>query len=180
MKKINKWFWVWNLEEEKLFLEEKAKEGLILKSVSLGSYTFEETQPRRLIFQMDFRGVDQKISEAEYIQLYEDAGWNFAARLAGWYYFYQEVRKELDLSIFNDNASKAAVYKRILAFLLITGFPLYFQVLFVFPNMSGSRMDFPNFYFFFRIFITLITTLHIAALIKIYTMYKKTSDSIRE
>ncbi len=100
VKRINKWFWVWNLEEEKAFLEEKAREGLILKKVSLGSYVFEESEPRGLIYQMDFMGLDQKISEDEYLQLYEDAGWNLIGKLGGWYYFSQESSEDIDLLIF--------------------------------------------------------------------------------
>jgi len=180
MKKINKWFWVWNLEEEKAFLEEKARQGLILKSVSLGGYTFEESQPKNLIYQMDFRGLDRKISEDEYIQLYEDAGWNLAGRLGGWYYFSQESSEDIDLLIFNDNASKSLVYKRILAFLLLVGFPLYYQIIFVFPNFVSTRFEFPNFYFFFRIVMILIAILHLFALVKIFSMYRRTKSDIKE
>ncbi len=180
MKKIKKWFWVWNLEKEKAFLEEKAREGLILKSVSLGSYTFEESEPKALTYQMDFKGLDRKISEAEYLQIYEDAGWTLAGNLGGWYYFSQESRDEMDLLIFSDNDSKAAIYKRILAVLLITGFPLYYQTIFVFPNLSSERLAFPSFYFFFRIILILIAILHISALVKIFSMYRKTISGIRE
>ena len=180
MKKINKWFWVWNLEDEKAFLEEKAREGLILKSVSLGSYTFEESKPKDLIYQMDFKGLDRKISEDEYIQLYEDAGWNLAGRLGGWYYFSQETSEDIDLLIFNDNASKALIYKRLLAFLLLVGFPMYYQIIVMFPNLSSDSFEFPNFYFFFRIFVWLIAILHLSALVKIFSMYRRTKSDIKE
>ena len=177
---INKWFWVWNIEEEKAFLEEKAREGLILKSVSLGRYTFEESEPKTLIYQMDFKGLDRKISEDEYLQLYADAGWNLAGRLGSWYYFSQESGQGVDLKIFNDNASKAAVFKRILAVLLLTGFPLYYQFIFSFPNLSSSSFEFPNFYFFFRIFLFLIAILHFSAVLKIFSMYRRTLRDIKE
>jgi len=180
MKKINKWFWVWNLEEEKAFLEEEARKGLILKSVHLGSYVFEESEPKDLIYQMDFKGLDRKISEDEYIQLYEDSGWDLAARFGSWYYFSQESSESGNLRIFNDNASKASVYKRILAFLLLTGFPLYYQMLIFFPNLTNERFEFPNFYFFFRILVILFAILHLSALVKIFSMYKKTIGDIRE
>ena len=180
MKKINKWFWVWNLDEEKAFLEEKAREGLILKSVSLGSYTFEESEPQALTYQMDFKGLDRKISEDEYLQIYEDEGWTLAGRLGGWYYFSQESTDEIDLMIFNDNASKASIYKRILAFLLLTGFPLYYQIIIFFPNLSSGRLAFPGFYFFFRIFVFVIAILHFSALVKIFSMYRKTISGISE
>jgi len=131
-------------------LEEKAREGLILEGVSLGGYTFKEGAPQDLIYQMDFKGLDRKISEDEYLQLYEDAGWKLAGRLGGWYYFSQKASDHADLLIFNDNASKASIYKRILAFLLLTGFPLYYQLIFVFPSLSNGKFAYPGFYFFFR------------------------------
>ena len=180
VKKIHKWFWVWNLEEEKAFLEEKAREGLILESVSLGSYSFNESNPQDLIYQMDFKGFDRKISEEEYLQIYEDAGWTLVGRLGGWYYFSQESSQKGDLLIFNDNASKASIYKRILAFLFLTGFPLYYQLIFVFPDLSNSRFAFPSFYFFFRIFLLIIAILHLSALVKIFSMYRKTISDIKE
>ena len=180
MKRINKWFWVWNLEEEKAFLEEKAKEGLILKNVNLGSYTFEESEPRELIYQMDFKGLERKISEDEYIQIYEDAGWNLICRLGGWYYFSQKSSEEKDMLIFNDNASKASIYKRIIAVLLLIGFPVYYQMIFSIPNLSSNSLAFPNFYFFFRILLVLIATLHLSVLVKIFTMYRRTISGIKE
>jgi hypothetical protein len=180
VKKINKWFWVWNLEEEKAFLEEKAREGLILEGVSLGGYTFKEGAPQDLIYQMDFKGLDRKISEDEYLQLYEDAGWKLAGRLGGWYYFSQKASDHADLLIFNDNASKASIYKRILAFLLLTGFPLYYQLIFVFPSLSNGKFAYPGFYFFFRIILLIIAVLHLSALVKIFSMYRKTMSDIKE
>jgi len=180
VEKINKWFWVWNLEEEKAFLEEKAREGLVLKSVSLGRYTFEESTPKDLIYQMDFKGLDQKISEDEYLQLYEDAGWNLAGRLGGWYYFSQESSEEMNLLIFNDNASKALIYKRLLAFLLLVGFPMYYQIIVMFPNLSSTSFEYPSFYFFLRIFVWIIAILHRSALVKIFSMYRRTQSDIRE
>jgi hypothetical protein len=129
---------------------------------------------------MDFRGFDRKISEDEYLQLYEDAGWTLAGRLGGWYYFCQESSEDVDLLIFNDNASKALIYKRILAFLLLTGFPLYYQFIFVFPSLSSSKFAFPSFYFFLRIILLIIAILHLSALVKIFSMYRKTISDIRE
>jgi hypothetical protein len=133
-----------------------------------------------LVYRMDFIGFSRKISEDEYRQIYEDAGWNIAGRLGSWYYFSQEASNEGDLQIFNDNASKAAIYKRILAFLLLIGFPMYYQIIFVIPNLSCDRLAFPGFYFFFRIILVLIAILHLSALVKIFSMYRKTLSGIKE
>jgi len=180
MQKVNKWFWVWNQNEEKQFLEEKAQEGYVLKKVGFGSYYFDKTEMQQLIYQMDFRGLDGKISEEEFLQLYEDAGWQFATKMGGWYYFYQEGTAGIDVSLFNDNNSKSAVLKRLLIFLMIIGFPLYYQTLILFPNMEPGKILFPSFYFFFRILSIIITVLHFFAVLKIYSMYRTLKSNIRE
>jgi hypothetical protein len=180
MIKIKKWFWVWNQEQEKKFLEEKAKEGLMLSSVGLGAYYFEESEPTKTVYQMDFRGLGQKISEEEYLQIYEDAGWRLVSKFGGWYYFSQDWKEGIDLSIFNDNSSKAEVYKRILGFLFLTGFPLYYQVIIMFPNLPDSKFEFPGFYFYFRIIIVILVILHLFAVQKIFRMYLRFKKDIKE
>lgn len=180
MKKVNKWFWVWNQDAEKEFLENKAREGYVLNKVGFGSYYFDESKAQNLIYQMDFRGFGGKIPEEEYLQLYEDAGWRLAARMGGWYYFYQEGRDGIDSSIFNDNNSKRAVLKRLLIVLMIIGFPLYYQTLIMFPNMEPAKLSFPSFYFFFRILSIILVALHLLAVLKIYRMYRTLRRNITE
>ena len=46
MKKvIRKWFWDWDYEKEELWLNEMANSGLLLTSVGIGKYTFDECKP---------------------------------------------------------------------------------------------------------------------------------------
>ena len=180
MRKIRKLFWVWNQDEEKEFLEQKAEEGLLLSKVGFGTYYFEEAEPEKLIYQMDFRGLGQKISEEEYLQIFEDAGWRLLDKYGGWYYFCQVWEEGIDLSIFNDNKSKAEVYKRLLLYLFIVGFPLYYQITIVFPNMLASKLQFPGFYFFLRPVVILFTGLHLFAVSKILIMYRKLKKDIKE
>ena len=179
-KKVRKWFWVWNEDEEKAFLEEMALKGYGLVNVGFGQYFFEEDEPRRLVYQFDFKGLG-KMKEDEYLQLYDDAGWKFISRFGGWYYFAHEwVKEEPDLSLFNNNESKRAKYRRLLLFLIIVGFPLYYQLIIMFPNMPQAKFEFPSFYFFARIGTLVIAVLHLLALLKIYEIYRKLKSVIRE
>ena len=179
-KTVRKMFFAWNGDKEKEFLEEMALKGYRLVKVKLGKYIFEEEQPKKLIFQFDFRSFD-KMSEAEYLQIYEDAGWSFVARIAGWYYFSREWnQEEIDLSLFNNNRSRSAMYKRLLFFLLLTGFPLYYQVLLFFPAMTEAKIELPRFYSLFRIIVLILTGLHLVAAVRIFYLYRNINRDVSE
>ena len=179
-KTVRKWFWVWNEDKEKAFLEEMALKGYRLVKVRFGEYIFEEDKPKKLIYQFDFKGID-KMREDEYLQIYEDAGWNFISKFGSWYYFSHDWNEEEpDLSLFNDNESKRAKYRRLLLFLVIIGVPLYFQTIITFPNMAPSKLEFPHFYFFMRILVSVLTVLHILAVGKVMLMYRKMKSYIQE
>jgi len=172
---IKKWFWAWQLEKEKEFLEEQSLDGYRLVQVELGRYTFEKMDPQKLIYQMDFRGFGGKVTEEEYLQIYEDAGWKLVSKTNGWYYFYQENKEEIDLTIFNDNDSKSKVYKRLIGFLLLTGFPLYYNMIFILP-----RLEHLNYFFLIIVIMTVITILHLMAILKLLKMYKTLRSHIQE
>ena len=180
MKTVKKIFFVWNSKEERDFLEQKAKEGYRLVDVKFGKYIFQEEDPKNIIYQFDFKGLG-KIPEDEYISFYIDTGWILACKYGGWYYFYKEIKEGESIpSIYSDNNSKKSKYKRLLGFLLLTGFPLYYQNIVMFPNMESSKLEFPKFYFFFRIIVIIVTILHLFALIKVYTIYHKISKDLKE
>ena len=159
-KTVKKWYWVWQMDAEKEFLEQMAADGYGLCAVRLGKYVFEKQTPQKLIYQMDFRGLGGKIPEEEYLQLYQDAGWTLAAHMGGWYYFCREYEEGADLSLFNDNESKSKLYRRLLLFLMITGFPLYYQTIVILPNVLQQ-----GFYVPFRIIMAVMTVLHLLAVL---------------
>jgi len=174
-KVIRKWFWVWQQEQERAFLEEMSRKGLRLARIALGKYTFEEDSPRKMIYQMDFRGLDGKVDEKDYLQIYADSGWDYIGKAEGWYYFSQEHVEGVEASIFNDNASQAKVYQRLLVFLLLTGFPLYYQTLFLFPRTLPGSLYYPC-----AVIFAFLTGLHFIAVLKLLGMYRKTRDRIKE
>jgi hypothetical protein len=180
IKKIRKWFWAWNDDKEEKFLEKMAADGYKLIDVQLGKYTFEETEKSTVRYQLDFKGMGG-IKEEEYLQIFEDAGWECVDRLGSWYYFRKAYNEETpDISIFNDNGSRLEKYKRIIILLFVTGFPLYFQVFIVFPNLDREEFSYPKFYFFFGIFAIVLVGIHMAALIRLLIKIIKDNKSIRE
>jgi len=178
---IRKLFFAWGEEKEKVFLEDMAKKGYKLISVGFGRYEFEPMAPKEVCYEFDFKGLKQT-DIPEYLQIYQDAGWENIAIYGGWYYFYKEKGDEdIDISIFNDNASKREKYKRLIIFLLITGLPLYYQMLIFFPLiLSKTGGHFGSFYYSLVIIGSLIAILHFFALIMILRMYLKLLKEIKE
>lgn len=132
IKIVRKWFWAWNDDKEEKFLGDMALKGYRLTRVRIGKYTFEEDEPRKIKYQLDFKGIG-RMKEDEYLQIYEDAGWKCIHTLGGWYYFEKEYTdEEPDISIFNDNKSLIDKYRRII----------------IFPNLERTEFEFPGFYFF--------------------------------
>lgn len=180
IKRVRKWFWAWNDDKEEKFLEEMAADGYKLKNVSIGMYEFISSEPEKVRYQLDFKGIN-RMSEEEYLQIFEDAGWECADRLGSWYYFRKTYDEEMpDLSIFSDNRSRLEKYRRIILVLFLTGFPLYYQLLILFPNLDGEEFHYPNFYFFFRIFVAMLAVVHAAVLVRIIAKIVKENKSIKE
>ncbi len=179
MKIIKKLLFAWNEDKEIEFLEKMAIDGYKLVKVQLGKYTFEETEPRKIVYQLDFVNLHRR-NEDDYLQMYEDSGWNLSHKFGGWYYFSRDFDDGIDRSIFNNNETKKEKYKKLILFLILTGFPLYYQVLFMFPNMDPNKLTFPNFYFFFRIIVIVFTSLHLYALVRIAIVYNRLNSGINE
>ncbi len=165
IKTVKKWFWAWNDDKEEKFLENMAAEGYKLINVQLGRYFFEKTEKSKFRYQLDFKSITG-IKEDEYLQIYEDAGWEYVDRLGSWYYFRKEYDGESpDTSIFSDNKSRLDKYRRIIFILLLTGFPVYYQALILFPSLEATEFNFPGFYYFFRIIIIILIIIHAIALL---------------
>ncbi|MBN2851714.1 MAG: DUF2812 domain-containing protein [Clostridia bacterium] len=178
--KINKLYFAWQEDKEIEFLEQRAAEGLFLTRAGFGVYWFKQGEPRKVSYQLDFKGFNNRISESEYLQLYEDSGWEKAATFGSWYYFMKEKTQEPDESIFNDNHSKKVKYRRLLFFLLLTGFPLYYQAILYYPLVDRDALVFPSFYSIFRVIVGVLVIIHFFALIKIASIYLKTGKDIKE
>ena len=179
MKTVRRLFFAGEENKEQFFLEDMARKGYKLVSVGLARYHFEEMTPKEVVYQFDFKGMDN-IDEAEYQQYYEEAGWGWVTGYGSWYYFYQEKDEALtDLEIFNNNESKRAKFRRLLIFLLITGFPLYYQVLIFLPYLAREG-DIGPFFRGLRIMVTILALLHGYALIRLGLGYRKLLNQIKE
>jgi len=121
-----KWFWTWQDEKEEVWLSNMAREGWHLKDLGLpGNYTFESGKPREDRYRMDFI-IDRK-NYQNYLQLFEDAGWEHLGELGGWQYFRTRADGKDVPEIYTDKDSKVQKYQRLFTYLTI-----FFPVLFIF------------------------------------------------
>ncbi len=176
-KTIRKVFFVWQSDKEKIWLEDMAKLGYILKSLKLFKYEFDKCEPQDLVYQFDFQIIGKK-AIPEYLEMFQD--WILADSFGGWYYFYKKRENNEKDEIYNDNESKRQMFNRILGFLIATGFPVYYQMLIMFPNMDPSRFEFPSFYFFFRIIVIIILMIHLYAFMNVILIYRSFQKTVKE
>ncbi len=114
-----RWFWAWQDEAEERWLAEMSGKGFHLNSVGIpGIYTFQVAEPRSYVYRMDYQSFTRK-DKKEYLQLYQDAGWEYIGELSAWQYFRKELKPGEVNEIFTDVESKIAKYNRALVF---TGF----------------------------------------------------------
>ena len=120
-----KWFWAWQGEAEEAWLEEMSQKGYHLSSVGLpGFYTFSTGDPRHYTYHLDFR-VFQKKDGADYLQRFEEAGWEYLRQVSAWQYFRKEVAGEAPIEGFTDVDSRISRYKRVLTHMAFLYFILW-------------------------------------------------------
>ena len=142
-----------------------ALKGYELVEVKFLRYYFKTIEPQKLVYQFDFQFLD-KGKEHEYLYYFE--GWRLACKQGGWYYFIQE--KASTPVLFNNQQSAKAMFQKIIGFLALIGFPLYYQILFIFPKMSSIDPVINMIYLVSRIFCLVIAFFHFIYLFKI-SMY---------
>jgi hypothetical protein len=113
-----KWFWAWQDEKEEAWLRQMSHEGLHLASLGFpGFYNFAPGEPANYVYRMDFM-TDSK-DRSNYLQLFNDAGWEHLGQMGGWQYF-RTLAGEGELpEIYSDPDSKIQKYGRLLAYLTI-------------------------------------------------------------
>jgi hypothetical protein len=116
--KKSKWFWAWQDDKEEEWLGEMSRQGLHLQHADLfGQYTFEKGETREFAYRLDF--VTNSKKNADYYQLFRDAGWEHVGELGGWQYWRKEILDGNVPEIFTDNISKIQKYQRLLGFMVI-------------------------------------------------------------
>jgi hypothetical protein len=115
-------FWPWQDEKEEAWLEKMSREGWHLHAVKLlCTYTFVMGEPAPYVYRLDYyRG--EKSTFPEYLQIFQDAGWEYLGELSNWRYWRKRKVNGDSPEIFSDRQSKIKKYQRllgVLAFFLI-------------------------------------------------------------
>ena len=132
-----KWYWAWNDHKEEAWLREMAQQGWHLSEIGPhGFYTFAKAEPADMVYQLDYL-VPGKQDHQEYLQLFQDAGWEHLGEMVGWQYWRKRAEPGQDPRIYTDPVSKTEKYSRLLGYLAIF---VPFYVLF-FPNL-GIMLEF--------------------------------------
>ncbi len=147
------WFWAWEDEKEEAYLQDMALSGWHFKSVTFpGNYTFVKGEPRNDVYRLDF--LSNYKDKDNYLQLFEDAGWNHVGEYGSWQYFRKTAMDDEALEIFTDNESKQKKYGRILLFLIIF-MPIY--IVFLTRVNETSSTFYKIFTFLMFLFLLLYT-----------------------
>ena len=109
-KNVFKVFFAWQEGKEEEWLSKMSGEGWHLNKVGFCNYEFVKGEPKDIIYKFDYKPFRNKKID-DYITLFEDSGWEYIARFAGWFYFRTEAKKDYNLELYNDNASKIKKYK---------------------------------------------------------------------
>ena len=164
IRKVRKWFWIWDDDKEETWLRKMANDGWHLTKVGLiNNYEFEKNESKDLIYRIDYKdGYNLKLDE--YIQIFEDSGWEHICEMSGRHYFRTPMRSEDEPEIYTDNESKITKYQRI-----IIGFDIFiplFLFLFIFlPDNTKSLSS--TFFDVFLIFIIILEIFFIFSVIKL-------------
>jgi hypothetical protein len=132
-KKVFRWFWVWDDENEESWLSGMASRGWHLKSIGFpGVYQFEPGVPAAVAYRLDYSASKDK---DQYLRTFLDAGWDFAGQRSGWYYFRKHQQGDQAPEIFSDNSSKIEKYRRVLRSLFVV-FPAVILVALYRPDST--------------------------------------------
>jgi hypothetical protein len=124
-----KWFWAWQDDAEEAWLREMSQEGWHLSLIGFPTiYSFEAGEAQDYVYRLDYRSY-WKMDKDDYLQLFQDAGWEYVEEMAGWHYFRTPARAGEEMEIYTDAESKIGKYQRLLTFLGILMLPLFISII---------------------------------------------------
>lgn len=126
-----KFFTIPQWREEEQYLREMHKKGWKFQSVSgLGGYHFQRCQPEDVVYRLDYN-QDSVSRKDEYIQTFQDCGWEYLQNFWGYSYFRKPVADmgEQEEDIFCDDESRLAMLKRVFLGRMIPLLGIFFLVI---------------------------------------------------
>ena len=169
--KRTKWFWPWQDEKEESWLGEMSHTGWHLKSVHLPCvYTFSKGDPTHRIYRLDYMPLTKEKNN-EYLQIFQDAGWEYVGEMSNWRYWSKLVAPGETTEIFTDNESKIRKYQRLLAYMAFFLFLMIFLGMNMFFNSTTIDPEdgllINGVYMIMRILYALIIPIYIVVVVKL-------------
>lgn len=136
-KKVEyRYFSVFQYKDEQEYLRLRHKNGWSFAKVYFpGFYLFERCEPEDVIYQLDYN-KEGRAHRAEYVQMYNDCGWEYLQDFVGYSYFRKpESEMNGDEEIFSDEASRRDFANRVLksriipAAALVIGYLIFLLIL---------------------------------------------------
>jgi len=161
-KTVIRAFWAWNSEKEERWLGRMAAQGWRLAAPRGVYYRFEKAEPAAVVFRLDWRSP-KKAERAEYLGLFQDAGWEHAGEFGGWHYFRTPAGDGPPPEIHTDPESRMDMYRRLLGFISI----IFIAVWVPFFTRLTGRWPSGTVWSAFRVFQALLTVLWIYILVRV-------------
>lgn len=169
-----KLFWPWQDGKEEKWLEEMSVEGWHLLQVGIPyTYRFSRGEPQRYTYRLDFMYLNKE-KLADYLQVFQDAGWEYLGEMSNWRYWRKAVRVGETAEIFSDNESKIKKYQRVTLFL---GFMLLILVMLginLFGNSAPYDVVIINaIYFAGRVCYAILIPLYVVVVVRLLMRIKE-------
>lgn len=117
-------------EKEQDWLERQHRNGWKLVNATLpGIYKFVACEPEDVVYQLDYN-QDGIAHKAEYVQMFQDCGWEYITDMAGYSYFRKPVNQMVGKEeIFCDDASRMDMIERVFKGRMIPLLVIFFAVI---------------------------------------------------
>ncbi|MDO4345126.1 MAG: DUF2812 domain-containing protein [Eubacteriales bacterium] len=106
-KTMARFFTIADYEEEEIWLRSQHKSGWkLVKTILPCFYIFERCTPEDVVYRLDYKNNTES---GDYLQIFQDYGWEYFNRCNGWLYFRKPVLEtdtEQDGEIFSDDNSR--------------------------------------------------------------------------
>lgn len=175
-----KFFSVPEWKKEEQYLREQHKNGWAFTGVSgLGLYRFEKCEPMDVIYQLDYN-PDSTSNKDEYIQMFQDCGWEYLQNFVGYSYFRKPAAEMggSEEEIFCDDASRLDMMKRVFRGRMIPLLAIFFLI--IIPQIIHQGLIDAPFSNVLMITFCVLFALYLAIFISFAVSYRKYYKSLSD
>ena len=114
IKREFRWFSIMDYEKEANYLSKRHQQGWKFHEAAFpGIYTFHKCEPENVVYQLDYNNAVKK-NQREYVQMFEDCGWEYIQNFNGYCYFRKPMAQmQQKEEIFCDDVSRLDMMNRI-------------------------------------------------------------------